>query len=84
MTSNLPDIIKDKYNDQGYNQLTPYNQTISLHDFFEEYDLYNLIQEIKSSSRALRNSDYANADVKKVFYQKYSEDGCRFQKYFLH
>lgn len=84
MTSNLPDIIKDKYNDQGYNQITPYNQTISLHDFFEEYDLYNLIQEIKSSSRALRNSDYANADVKKVFYQKYSEDGCRFQKYFLH
>ena len=27
--------------------------------------MYNLIQEIKSSSRALRNSDYANAEVKK-------------------
>jgi ser/thr phosphatase family protein len=65
LTSGLPDNIKDKYNDKGYNQLTPYNQMVSLHDFFEEYYLYNLIQEIKSSSRALRNSDYANAEVKK-------------------
>lgn len=65
MTSGLPESIKDRYSDTGYNQITPYNQSIVLHDFFEEYYIYNLIQEIKSSSRALRNSDYANPEIKK-------------------
>lgn len=58
MNSGLPDAIKDKYQDRGYNQLTPYNQDVVIHDFFEEYYVYNLMQEIKSSSRALRNSDW--------------------------
>ena len=65
MTSGLPESIKDRYSDTGYNQITPYNQSVVLHDFFEEYYIYNLIQEIKSSSRALRNSDYANPEIKK-------------------
>lgn len=65
MTSGLPESIKDRYSDTGYNQITPYNQSVVLHDFFEEYYIYNLIQEIKSSSRALRNSDYANPETKK-------------------
>jgi hypothetical protein len=65
MSSGLPETIKDKYQDKQYNQLIPYNQDVVIHDFFEEYYVYNLMQEIKSSSRALRNSDYADADVKK-------------------
>lgn len=65
MNSGLPEAIKDKYQDLGYNQLNPYNQNVVIHDFFEEYYVYNLMQEIKSSSRALRNSDYANVEIKK-------------------
>lgn len=65
MSSGLPDTIKDKYQDQNYNLYTPYNQNVIIHDFFEEYYVYNLMQEIKSSSRALRNSDYADAEIKK-------------------
>jgi len=65
INSGLPNSIKDKFQDKGYNQLAPYNQSVVIHDFFEEYYVYNLMQEIKSSSRALRNSDYADAKVKK-------------------
>lgn len=68
MNSGLPDTIKDRYQDRNYNQLTPYNQNIVIHDFFEEYYVYNLMQEIKSSSRALRNSDYADAKIKKQLF----------------
>lgn len=70
LNSGLPVAIKDKYQDKGYNQLTPFNQSIVIHDFFEEYYVYNLIQEIKSSSRALRNSDYADAKTKKDLLQQ--------------
>ena len=65
ISSGLPEAIKDKYLDKQYNQLEPYNQDVVIHDFFEEYYVYNLMQEIKSSSRALRNSDYADAETKK-------------------
>lgn len=65
MSSGLPDVIKDQYQDMGYNQLSPYNQNIVIHEFFEDYYVYNLMQEIKSSSRALRNSDYAEPNKKK-------------------
>ena len=66
LSSGLPEVIKDKYHDKSYNQLIPYNQNVVIHDFFEEYCVYNLMQEIKSSSRALRNSDYADASTKKL------------------
>lgn len=69
MESGLPVNIKDQYQDNNYNQLTPYNQNVVIHELFEEYYVYNLIQEIKSSSRALRNSDYADASVKKELTQ---------------
>lgn len=65
LSSGLPLAIKDKFQDHRYNQLTPYNQNVVIHEFFEEYYVYNLMQEIKSSSRALRNSDYADAKIKK-------------------
>ena len=69
MSSGLPVAIKDKYQDLTYNQLTPYDQNVNIHEFFEEYYVYNLMQEIRSSSRAIRNSDYADAHTKKELLQ---------------
>jgi len=63
LNSKLPDAVKDKYLDKQYNQIRPYNQTIS--QIFEEYSLHNLMQQIRASSTALRNSDYANPEIKK-------------------
>ena len=70
LSSGLPVTIKDRFQDNHYNQLTPYNQNVVIHEFFEEYYVYNLMQEIKSSSRALRNSDYADASTKKELLQE--------------
>ncbi|GAQ13467.1 hypothetical protein MODO_1122 [Myroides odoratimimus] len=63
LTSKLPDTIKDQYIDKEYNQIRPYNQSIQ--KFFEEYSLHNLIQQIRAASTALRNSDYADSQLKK-------------------
>jgi hypothetical protein len=65
LNSGLPDEVKDKYADRNYNQIRPYNQTIIIQSIFEKYSLYKLIQEIKATSRALRNSDYADPILKK-------------------
>ena len=65
INSGLPDEVKDRYADKTYNQLRPYNQHITIQNIFEEYSLYNLMQEIKATSRALRNSDYADPKLKK-------------------
>ncbi|MDV3750712.1 hypothetical protein [Elizabethkingia anophelis] len=63
LASKLPDTVKDQYIDKKYNQVKPYNQTIQ--KLFEEYSLHNLMQQIRASSTALRNSDYANPELKK-------------------
>jgi len=63
LTSNLPDSVKDQFSDKSYNQFRPYNQSIQ--KIFEDYSLVNLIQQIKASSTALRNSDYSNPVLKK-------------------
>lgn len=63
INSGLPDTIKDQHADRSYNQIRPYNQ--SIHSFFSEYSLYNLMQNIKASSRALRNSDYVKPEAKR-------------------
>lgn len=63
INSGLPDNIKDQHADKGYNQIRPYNQSIQT--FFAEYSLLNLMQNIKASSRALRNSDYVNPNAKR-------------------
>ncbi|GHV49084.1 hypothetical protein FACS1894181_06920 [Bacteroidia bacterium] len=65
LNSRLPDDVKDRYADRNYNQIRPYNQQIIIQTIFEEYSLYNLMQEIKATSRALRNSDYADSELKK-------------------
>ncbi|MDE5492430.1 hypothetical protein [Elizabethkingia meningoseptica] len=64
LSSGLPEEVKDKYADNGYDQRKPYNQSIN--QFFEEYSLYNLMQNIRATSRALRNSDYVNPSLKKA------------------
>lgn len=63
LASNLPDSVKDQFLDKSYNQIRPYNQTIQ--KIFEDYSLLNLMQQIKASSTALRNSDYSNPELKK-------------------
>ena len=83
LASGLPVEIKDHYSDTTYNQIRPFNQTISIHDFFEEYFVYNLIQEIKSSSRALRNSDYASVDVRKTLVQEILQGWLQIDKILL-
>jgi hypothetical protein len=65
LNSGLPDEVKDRYADKNYNQLRPYKQIVTIQNIFEEYSLYNLMQEIKATSRALRNSDYADPELKK-------------------
>lgn len=61
--SSLPDSVKDKYADRTYNPIRPYDQ--SIHQIFHEYSLHVLMQSIKSTSRALRNSDFVDPSVKR-------------------
>ena len=62
-TSKLPDELKDRHADVGYNQLKPYDQGIRT--ILEEYSFSALIQNIKACSKALRNSDYVEPDLKR-------------------
>lgn len=61
--SKLPIEIKDKYADRSFDQTRAYDQTV--HTILEKYSLLVLIQKIKASSVALRNSDYASPDLKR-------------------
>lgn len=63
-TSNLPDEVKDQVADKDYNQIRPYDQSIQ--NIFQEYSLHTLMQQIKATSRALRNSDYVEPDLKRI------------------
>lgn len=63
INSNLPDSVKDQFLDKSYNQVRPYDQ--SIRKIFEDYSLLNLMQQIRASSTALRNSDYSNPVLKK-------------------
>lgn len=62
LNSRLPESVKDQHADLNYDRIRPYNQTID--KFYENYSLSSLIQTIKASSRALRNSDYVNPEIK--------------------
>lgn len=63
LKSKLPDSVKDQYADTAYNQIRPYNQNIQT--ILSEYSLVILIQKIRACSRALRNSDYVEPEIKK-------------------
>lgn len=60
--SNLPTSIKDQHADSTYNSETPYDRTIN--SFLNEFSVVSLIQSIKASSRALRNSNYISPELK--------------------
>jgi len=62
-SSNLPDIIKDEFADRAYNPVKPYDQ--ELRNVVEDYLLELLTNSMIAGARALRNSDYAEADIKK-------------------
>lgn len=66
--SNLPTVIKDQYADKNYDKQRPYNQEINkvLHDHTFIY----MLNAMSAAARALRNSDYAAADVKKGLMQE--------------
>lgn len=61
--SKLPIEVKDKYADRNYDQNKAYNQTVQ--KILQEYSLVVLIQKIRASSVALRNSDYVSPELKK-------------------
>lgn len=60
--SNLPTVIKDQHADEKYNSEAPYDQSIS--EFLNKYSVISLLQNIKASSRALRNSKWVNAKLR--------------------
>jgi len=61
--SKLPEELKDKHADSSYDQLKPYDQSVQT--VLEEYSFSALMQKIRASSRALRNSDYVEPELKK-------------------
>lgn len=61
--SNLPAAIKDQYADRTYDQAKPYNQDIAA--VLSEHSFHRMIQTMKAASRALRNSDYVDPDIKR-------------------
>ena len=61
--SNLPPEIKDRHSDANYKYLKPFDQTLNQYIESVSYCLFE--QELKSLSRALRNSDFADADVRR-------------------
>jgi hypothetical protein len=61
--SSLPVSVKDEYADKTYDQAKPYYQNVNT--IFQDYSLHSLLYSMKSVSRALRNSDFVNPDLKK-------------------
>lgn len=68
ISSGLPDEVKDKYDDKQYDQIRPYNQVIS--SVMREFSYQVLMKQISASSRALRNSDFVNPELKKQMLDK--------------
>ncbi len=68
ISSGLPDEVKDKYDDKNYNQIRPYNQVIN--SVIRDYSFSVLMRQISATSRALRNSDFVNPELKKELLDK--------------
>ncbi|MGK0176018.1 MAG: hypothetical protein ACI9AT_002407 [Ulvibacter sp.] len=76
--SNLPNSLKDEYDDQNYNYERPYNQDVS--NILKEYTFLVLKQKICASSRALRNSDYVSPNEKKGLLKQITRGWLLFSK----
>jgi predicted MPP superfamily phosphohydrolase len=61
--STLPDEIKDQFADRTYDVASPYDQQIR--SVMTAYSFDNLCAGVRAGSRALRNSDYVNPELKK-------------------
>lgn len=61
--SNLPASIKDSYADQNYDRTRAYDQEIR--DILNEHSYVIMNHVMKAGSRALRNSDYVDPEIKK-------------------
>jgi hypothetical protein len=66
--SNLPVAVKDRYADRMYDRSRPYDQ--SIRDIITDYSFERLIHTMKAGARALRNSDYADPDIKRQLLKK--------------
>lgn len=60
--SNVSNEIKDSYADKSYNLARPYDQSIP--HYVEGASFFQFVQQIRALSRALRNSDYVNSELK--------------------
>ncbi|WP_059018958.1 S1 family peptidase [Vibrio coralliirubri] len=60
--SMLPEEIKDRFADQRYDNTRPMKQSIE--KILEDYSLARLMKNIQTSSKALRNSDYADTKLR--------------------
>lgn len=65
--SNLPDSIKDEFADRSYDQTRPYRQDVER--ILNSYSLEYLQKTTRAGARALRNSDYANPELKRELLQ---------------
>lgn len=61
-SSRMPDDIKEAMADSSFDSVRPYSQQI--YTFLDKYEVRNLMQLITSASRALRNSEFVNPDLK--------------------
>ncbi|MGI4870458.1 MAG: hypothetical protein ACRYFX_04680 [Janthinobacterium lividum] len=68
ISSQLPDEVKDQYDDNSYDQSKPYNQAVQT--VMRDYYLLALMNQISSCCRALRNSDFADADLKRGLFKE--------------
>ena len=66
--SKLPKEIKDAVADRNFDRALSYNQTLK--EFIEYSSLALCIQKMRASARALRNSDYAEIEVKKRLFSE--------------
>jgi hypothetical protein len=81
LESNLPAVVRDQFADRQYDQTKPYQQEIR--DFLNEYSVILLMEAVKAAARALRNSDYADPDIKRQLLQEIMLSGEQLAKVLL-
>ena len=64
--SKLPDRIKDAWDDKNYNPSRPYHQDV--YKVMENYSVTYLREMIEIASKAMRNSDYIEPELKEKLF----------------
>ena len=65
--SKLPDSVKEEFADKQYDRARPYNQQLA--NILNEYSLRSLMRALRGAARALRNSDYASPETRRLMLQ---------------